>query len=145
MKYIIQYTLPYEHRVMVGIEAENPDAAIAKAGELFDQGDIWNDTERTPLLFDDFEETSNAGVPLTFTVENEVSGDWPEPDVSVKAIRRRDAAFNAAHLLVNAYQHVEANGLEPNGGIDWDKLKLAYKAALEAMSTHPRRVNTSPP
>ena len=27
MKYVIQYTLPYEHRVMVGIEAETPEAA----------------------------------------------------------------------------------------------------------------------
>ena len=53
MRYIIQYALPYEHRVMVG------------------------------------------------------TGDWPDPDASVKAIRRRAAAFLAAYLLVEAYRHGE--------------------------------------
>lgn len=72
MKYIVQYTLPYEHRVMVGIEAASPDEAIAKANELFDQGAIWDDTSEVPLLFDDFEENGDAGVPLEFTVEDEV-------------------------------------------------------------------------
>lgn len=35
MRYIIQYTLPYQHRVRIGIEAENRDTAIAKGSELF--------------------------------------------------------------------------------------------------------------
>ena len=133
MKYIIQYTLPYEHRVMVGIEADNPEAAITRAGELFDQGDIWNDTAETPLLFDDFEETSEAGLPLKFTVVNEVDGEWPEPEVSVKAIRRRDAAFLAARLLVDIYQSgedINRNNLEP-----------AYCAALNATSPNPKRIS----
>ncbi len=30
MKYIVQYTLPYEHRVMVGIEAESSDEAVSE-------------------------------------------------------------------------------------------------------------------
>jgi len=64
MKYIIQYTLPYEHRVKVGIEAESRDAAIARASDLFDQSDIWQDSEEVPLLCDDFEETGDAGIPL---------------------------------------------------------------------------------
>ena len=75
MRFIIQYTLPYEHRVMVGIEAESREAAITKAGELFDQGDIWQDSAEVPLLYDDFEEKGDAGVPLEFTVEDEVCGD----------------------------------------------------------------------
>jgi hypothetical protein len=29
MKYVIQYTLPYEHRVQVGITADNRESAIA--------------------------------------------------------------------------------------------------------------------
>lgn len=69
MRYIIQYTLPYEHRVMVGIEAESREAAIAKAGELFDQGDIWQDSADVPLLSDDFEEQGDAGVPLEASKE----------------------------------------------------------------------------
>ena len=132
MKYIIQYTLPYEHRVMVGIEADNPETAISRAGELFDQGDIWNDMAETPLLFDDFEETSEAGLPLQFTVVNEVDGEWPEPEVSVKAIRRRDAAFLAVRLLVEIYQS--------GGDINRSDLELAYQAALNATSPNPKRL-----
>ena len=133
MKFIIQYTLPYEHRVMVGIEAESPEAAITKAGELFDQGDIWNDTEQMPLLFDDFEEMADADVPLEFTIESEVSGEWPEADASVKALRHQNAAATAARLLVQAYQRGEANG----GNIDWEDLDQAYQAALAATRPEP--------
>ncbi len=128
MRYIIQYTLPYEHRVMVGIEAESREAAIAKAGELFDQGDIWQDSAEVPLLYDDFEEKGDAGVPLEFTVEDEVCGDWPEPDASVKAIRRRDVAFQVVRLLIEAYRRGEERG----GSIDWEDLDRAYQAALQA-------------
>ncbi len=140
MRYIIQYTLPYEHRVMVGIEAESPETAIAKAGELFDQGDIWQDSADVPLLYDDFEEQGDAGVPLEFTVEAEVSGDWPEAGASVTAIRRRDAAFQAVRLLLETYRRGEERG----GSIDWEDLDQAYQAALQASGSSPETDRPEP-
>lgn len=140
MRYIFQYTLPYEHRVMVGIDAESREAAIAQAGELFDQGDIWQDSAEVPLLYDDFEENGDAGVPLEFTVEDEVCGDWPEPDAGVKAIRRRDAAFQSVRLLIEAYRRGEERG----DSIDWEDLDRAYQAALQASEASPEAGRPEP-
>lgn len=140
MKYVIQYTLPYEHRVMVGIEANNSDEAVRKAETLFDHGDIWQDTEKVPLLLDDYEETGDSS--LLFTVEQTLRDDepWPTPDASVVTLRRRDAAFQAARLLVEAYRRGEARG----GSIDWGDLDEAYQAALRATGSSSDRSNPSP-
>lgn len=139
MKYVVQYTLPYEHRVMVGIETNSGDEAIAKANELFDQGEIWDDTKDVPLLYDDFEETANVGDSLVFTVESEVSGDWPEPAACVMEIRRRDAAFEVCHMLVDAYRRGEEHG----GSIDWDDLDLVYQMALSAIGSSTTSARTA--
>jgi len=123
MKYIVNYTLPYEHQVMVGIEADDQEKAIARAEELFNQGEIWDDTVEVPLLLDLYVETEDAGLPLVFTIEGEVTDDWPEPDASVIEIRRRDAAFQATRLLTEAYH---------GDDLDRNKLDQAYQVALKA-------------
>ena len=123
MKYLVQYTLPYDHRVVVGIEADDPEAAVARAQALFDSGDIWQDTDQVPLLYDDYEETGERS--LTFTVERtlEACETWPEPDDSVLQLRRIAAAMDAARCLVRAFGD--------DGGIQ--DLNEAYEAALKAV------------
>jgi len=131
MKYIVQYTLPYTHRVMVGIDADSSDEAIKKAQSLFDAGDIWQDSAEVPLLLDDYDERGDG--PLHFTVEQELANEapWPEPDASVITLRQRDAAFLASRLLVEAYCRGEARG----GSVDWEDLDQAYQAALRVSET----------
>ncbi len=127
MKHIIQYTLPYEHIVQVGIEADSPEQAIERAQALFDAGELWDDTPAVPLLMDNYEETGDSGDPLEFTCEASLGDNeaWPEVDVSVKTIRAEQAAMKAARLLVQAL-------MDGNGKIEYRLLEQAHEAALQA-------------
>lgn len=130
MKYVIQYKLTYEHIVQVGITAPDPEFAKKRAENLFDYGDLWNNTLEVPLLYDDFEEEDDNV--LEFTVQQTLEDDqaWPEKDASVMELQRREAAFMAARLLVDAYKKSEESGSE---SIDWSDVDQAYRAALKAM------------
>ena len=130
MKFIVSYTLPYVHQVMVGIEAASEEAALNKAQAFFDEGSIWDDTPQLPLLLDDFEEQGDSGDALEFTIEQTLAqGEaYPAPDTSVLAIRRGNAARSAAELLVAAYRRGEATG-----SVAWEDLDLAYETALQAV------------
>ena len=55
-------------------------------------------------------------------------------------LRRRDAAFQAARFLVEAYRRGEARG----GSIDWGDLDEAYQAALRATGSSSDASNPSP-
>jgi hypothetical protein len=134
MKYIVQYTLPYDHIVRVGIEADTPDKAIAKASKLFDEGSIWDDTEDSPLLLDDFYENSDAGVPLEFTIESEVTGTWQDPDGSVITIRQNANALKACRLLVMAYEKYCNQDSVVKNNITISELFDAYKYASAAVN-----------
>lgn len=67
-RYVLEYELPYVHTVQVGIEAASPEAAEQRAFTLFDAGAIWNNTDKVPLLYDDFTADPPRGKPW---------GCWP--------------------------------------------------------------------
>ncbi len=130
MRYVVSYSLPYLHRVMVGIEASSEEAALTKAQAFFDEGSLWDDTRYLPLLYDDYEEDGDAGKGLQFSIEQTLAQDeaYPPPDASVLVMRRRNAAQKAAELLVAAYRRGEATG-----SVAWEDLDLAYQTALLAV------------
>lgn len=64
--YVVKYELPYTHIVMVGVIAENEQAACAAVSGAFDSGDIWNDTPEMPMLHDSYEENLDSGVAMVF-------------------------------------------------------------------------------
>lgn len=88
--YVVEYELPYTHRVQVGVFATSAEEAAKKAEGAFNLGTIWDNTPEMPLLFDDYEEDGNAGVALEFRVISR--GAFPEPDGSVTAMARAEKA-----------------------------------------------------
>lgn len=98
----VEYRLPHDHMVVVGVKAESPEAAVAKAEAAFDQGHIWDNTPDMPLLIDDYGETDAV---LVFKAK-EVSTF--KADSSVQAKVQEGIASSAIDLL----RKVQAGTLE---------------------------------
>lgn len=124
-KFIVSYSLPYYHRVSVGVTAEDSDEAIRLAQTAFDDGEIWDDTEAMPLLYDDYEEMD--GSVLAF--EAEPTNDEFKRDGSVDYLQQRNMAMQACLALVTAYDEGEATG----GSVPWEGVDEAFRLAWLAM------------
>lgn len=114
-KFIVEYSLAYEHVCRIGIEAETQQVAEDYAWGLFDDGTFWDNTPQAPLLYDDYEE-QNDNV-LSFTATQ--CDDW-SPDASVETLLRH----NASRLLLDVVELVAA------GNTDLDRLTTLANEAL---------------
>lgn len=128
---IVEYTLPYRHRVQVGIPSIDDDEAIAAAQTAFEAGTIWDDSLAMPLLFDDFEEEDSG---LDFVVASIVEA-WPAPDASVLQKRCEASAMAACRSLVSAMRLRELADVPPD---DVDRaLSEALNLAVSALGGPP--------
>ena len=130
-RYLVEYTLDYEHVVRVGITAENEEDAIALAERKFDEGTIWDNTQDCPLLYDDYEEKDDNTLEFRVVETMKSGASWPNPGVCVIVRQEEAAARKAAQLLVEAYRRGEESG----GTIEWEDLDQAYEVALKAVGT----------
>lgn len=100
MGYVVEYELPYTHRVQVGVYADSPESASEKAEAAFNEATIWDNSPAMPLLYDDFDESDDVGAALEFNVVEE-GKEFPEPAPSVQAIHRDNAGRNTLAALKN--------------------------------------------
>ena len=125
-KFVVSYEIDYIHRVSVGIEAQDQAEAQQIAEQAFNEALIWDDTETLPLLSDDYFESGDESM----VWECEQVEQFPEPDHSVKQLKKEQAAFQVCRGLIEAYQQGEASG----GSIDWEDLDQLLPLALEALA-----------
>jgi len=125
-KFVVSYQIDYVHRVSVGIEAQNQTEAQQIAEQAFNDALIWDDTETMPLLSDDYHESGDESIAW----ECERVEHYPEPDYSVKQLKKEQAAFRVCRGLIEAYQKGEASG----ESVDWEDLDQLLPLALEALA-----------
>jgi hypothetical protein len=123
--FVVSYEIDYVHRVSVGITAENPEAAQQFAEQAFNNATIWDDSDAMPLLSDEYLESGDESL----VWESIAVEQWPEPDNSVRQLKKEQAAMQVCRGLVEAYQQGEANG----GSIDWENLDQLIPMALQAL------------
>lgn len=125
-KFVVSYQIDYIHRVSVGIEAQDQAEAQLIAEQAFNEALIWDDTDTLPLLSDDYHESGDERM----VWECEPVEHYPEPDHSVKQLKKEQAAFQVCRGLIETYQRGEASG----GSIDWEDLDQLLPLALEALA-----------
>ena len=124
-KFVVSYEIDYIHKVSVGIEALDQAEAQQIAEQAFNEALIWDDTETLPLLSDDYHEAGDESM----VWECEPVEHYPEPDHSVRQLKKEQAAFRVCRGLIEAYQRGETSG----GSIDWEDLDQLLPLALNAL------------
>ncbi len=123
--FVVSYEIDYVHRVSVGITADSPEAAQQIAEQAFNDATIWDDTATMPLLSDEYYESEGESLVWECVAVEQL----PEPDYSVRQLKKEQAAMQVCRGLVEAYQQGETNG----GSIDWENLDQLIPLALQAL------------
>jgi len=123
--YVVAYEIDYVHRVSVGITADSTEAAQQIAEQAFNDATIWDDTAAMPLLSDEYHESGDESLVWECVAVEQL----PEPDHSVRQLKKEQAAMRVCRGLVEAYQQGETNG----GSIDLDDLDQLFPLALQAL------------